>query len=126
MRGLVDTSVLIGIETGRVQGSLPPESWLSSITLAELHLGVLAADDPDERVQRLATLAYAERGFGSIPVDDDVARAFAHLVDRSRRAGKRPPILDTLIAATAVSRGLTLYTQDADFHEFPEIDVVRI
>lgn len=125
-RGLADTSVLIGIESGRVQEALPPETWISSITLAELYLGVHAADDPEEREQRLATLAFAERGFRGIPVDDEVARAFARIVDAARRTRRKAPVLDALIAATALSRGLPLYTQDADFHAFPEIDIIRI
>lgn len=126
MRGLIDTSVLIGIEAGRVHEALPPESLISSITLAELHVGVLAADDGEEREQRLTTLAFAERAFDRIPVDDEVARAFARLVDAARRAQRRAPVIDALIAATAVSRGLPLYTQDADFHVFPEVEVIRI
>ena len=59
-------------------------------------------------------------------MDDDVARAFSRIVDTARRAGKRAPVLDALIAATALSRDLPLYTQDADFHAFPEIDVIHI
>ena len=126
MRGLVDSSVLIGIEAGRVQQVLPPESWVSTVTLAELHLGVLATDDPAEREDRLLTLAFAERSFDSIPVDDAVARAFARLVDSARRRGRRAPVLDALIAATAASRGLAVYTQDADFHAFEGVEIVRI
>jgi len=124
---LVDTSVIVGAEAGRVQPSdLPEQGFVSAITIAELHLGVLAADEPETRHRRLETLAYVERSFESIPVDDEIARTFARVVDRSRRAGRRPPVLDALIAATALSRNLPLYTQDADFHEFPEIEVIRI
>lgn len=127
MTALVDTSVIVGAEAGRVQPSdLPEQGFVSAITIAELHLGVLAADEPETRHRRLETLAYVERSFESIPVDDEIARTFARVVDRSRRAGRRPPVLDALIAATALSRNLPLYTQDADFHEFPEIEVIRI
>lgn len=127
MKVVVDTSVLIGAEAGRIRPSdLPEQAFVSSVSLAELHLGVLAADDAEVRRTRLETLAFAERTFESLPVDDDVARAFARLVDRARRAGKRPPILDTMIAATAFSHGLPLYTQDADFHDFADLDVIRI
>ncbi len=127
MTAIVDTSVVVGAEAGRVhQSDLPEQAFVSAITIGELHLGVLAADDGETRRRRLETLGFVERTFGSIPVDDDVARAFARLVDRSRRAGTRAPVLDALIAATALSRGLPLYTQDADFHAFPEIDVIHI
>lgn len=127
MNAVVDTSVLIGTEAGRIRPSdLPEQALVSSVSLAELHLGVLAADDAEVRRTRLETLAFVERTFESLPFDDDAARAFARLVDRARRAGKRPPILDTMIAATAFSHGLPLYTQDADFHDFADLDVVRI
>lgn len=127
MRAVLDTSVLVGAEAGRIRPpDLPEQAFVSSVSLAELHLGVLAADDAGVRRTRLETLAFAERTFESLPVDDDVARAFARLVDRARRAGKRPPILDTLIAATALSHGLPLYTQDADFHDFADLDLIRI
>jgi predicted nucleic acid-binding protein len=31
-----------------------------------------------------------------------------------------------MIAATALSHGLALCTQDADFHDFADLDVIRI
>jgi predicted nucleic acid-binding protein len=37
-----------------------------------------------------------------------------------------PPILDTLIAATAVVHGLDLYTQDAEFEGLRGLRVVRV
>lgn len=119
--------MIIGAEAGRVdESALPDEAFVSAMTLAELHLGVLSADDPEVRRRRLETLAFAERAFTSIPVDDDVARAFAQLTDSARRAGRRPPILDTLIAATAMAEGMPLLTQDADFHAFTEVSVIRV
>ena len=127
MTALVDTSVLIGGEAGRLQPTdLPDRAFVSSVTIAELHLGVLAAREEIGRRRRLETLAFAERQFESLPVDDDVARAFARLVDTARRAGRRTPVLDALIAATALSRELPLFTQDADFHVFDEVEIVRI
>lgn len=119
--------MIVGAEAGRIdESALPDEAFVSTITLAELHLGVLAADDPGIRRLRLETVAFAERAFTSLPIDDDVARDFARLVDDARRAGRRPPILDTLIAATASVADLPIVTQDADFHSFPELDVIRI
>lgn len=113
---LLDTSVLIGLEAGRVDDAeVPDGAAISVITLSELHLGVLAADDPDERRHRLTTLLAAERLFEPIPIDDAVARRFAQVVDSLRRRHRRAPVLDALIAATALEHGLTLYTQDSDF-----------
>ena len=113
---LLDTSVLIGIEAGRIDArQIPDGAAISVITLSELHLGVLAADDPDERGARLNTLLGAERLFDPIPVDDGVARRFAQIVHGLRRTKRRAPVLDALIAATALEHSLVLYTQDRDF-----------
>ena len=47
---LLDPTVLVGLEVGRVDAdAIPDGAAISVITLSELHLGVLAADDPDER-----------------------------------------------------------------------------
>jgi hypothetical protein len=57
-RALLDTSVLIGAESGRPMDlpHIPGDGLLSVVSLAELHAGVLAADDIDIRAQRLTTL----------------------------------------------------------------------
>jgi predicted nucleic acid-binding protein len=113
---LLDTSILIGLEAGRVDPTdVPDGAAISVVTLSELHLGVLAADDPDERSHRLNTLLGAERLFEPIPIDDAVARRFAQVVDALRRKNRRAPVLDALIAATAIEHGLVLYSHDADF-----------
>jgi predicted nucleic acid-binding protein len=59
-------------------------------------------------------------------VDDAAARAFSEIVADSRRRGRRPRILDALIAATAVSRAIPVYTQDADFDDMAGVEVVRV
>ena len=113
-RGLLDTSVFIAREQRRPLGALPDEAAISVITLGELHLGVLAAEDEVARSQRADTLALA-RAADPIPISEPVMGAFARLVDDCRRADVRPKILDALIAATAVEHGLPVVTQDDDF-----------
>ena len=83
------------------------------------------ASDPAIRAQRLATLSEVE-ALEPLPVDDAAGRAFAEIVADSRRRGKRPRILDTLIAATARSRAIPVFTQDADFEDMVGVDVVRV
>ena len=44
MTAIVDTSVVVGAEAGRVhQSDLPEQAFVSAITIGELHLGVLTS-----------------------------------------------------------------------------------
>lgn len=125
MTGLLDTSVFVARESGRALGSLPDEGRVSVITVAELRIGVLITDDASIRAQRLRTLSEVE-ALEPLPVDDAAARAFAEIAADSRRRSMRPKILDALIAATAISRGIPVYTQDADFEDMVGVQVVRV
>ena len=125
-RGLLDTSVFVAREAGRPHGALPAVAAISVITVAELHLGVLLADDPATRAQRLRTLSSLEELFEPLPIDTSVARVFAELAAEARRQGKRPKIMDTWIAATAVAHDLPIYTQDDDFLAITQAHVIRV
>ena len=127
MRGLLDTSVFIADEQGRPLASdrLPDEAAISVVTLAELELGVHLAASESVRGQRLRTLQAAQSTYVALPVDAAVASAFAELVATARRAGLRPKVQDTWIAATARAHAVAVYTQDSDFDEL-SVDVVRV
>jgi len=125
-RGVLDTSVFIAGETGRHRGPLPRTAAISVVTIAELHLGVLMADDPDVRARRLRTLSAVEAAFEPVPIDVDVARVFAEVVAEARRQGRQPKIMDAWIAATAIAHDLPVYTQDDDFAVIPRVRTVRV
>jgi predicted nucleic acid-binding protein len=125
-RGVLDTSVFIAQETGRPLAELPDMAAVSVITLAELHLGVLMAQGSAVRAKRLRTLTMVQGAFEPLPIEAEVARTFAELVAEARRHGKRPKIMDTWIAATAVAHNLPVYTQDEDFMEIPKVRVRRV
>jgi predicted nucleic acid-binding protein len=127
VRGLLDTSVFIADEQGRPIASdrLPDESAVSVITLAELELGVHLAENDAIRSRRLRTLQSARSTYVGLPVDEAVASAFAELVATARRAGRRPKVQDTWIAATARAHDVAVYTRDRDFDELA-VDVVRV
>ena len=116
VRGLLDTSVFIAAESGRVieVERLPDEAAMSVVTMAELHAGVLAARDTATRVRRMATVD-ALRHVEVLPVDADAAQVWAQLRVQLAEQGRRINVNDLWIAATAVSRGLPVYTQDDDF-----------
>jgi predicted nucleic acid-binding protein len=126
LKGLLDTTVLIAREQGRPLEALPEESAISVVTLAELHIGVLLADEPRTRAQRMRSLSEVERGFDALPIDRDVARNFATIVADARKRGRKPKIMDAWIAATAVTHDLPVYTQDLDFDDLAEVQVVRV
>lgn len=119
MIGLLDTSVILG----PMSSELPDESAISVVTLAELRLGVLIAGTAEERATRLERLVELERSYRAIPVDDVVARAYATVVAAERERGRRPRAMDALIAATALARGLTLFTRDRDLAKLSTVKV---
>jgi len=47
-------------------------------------------------------------------------------VAHARLRGRKPKILDALIAATALRHELPVYTQDDDFDQFPGVQVTRV
>lgn len=120
--GLLDTSVFIARETDRALAALPDRVAVSVVTIGELELGVLAADDDDVLARRADTLALA-RAADPIPVTEPVMSAWARLVVDCRRAGVHRTIrlTDALIAATAVVHGLPVVTQDDDFERIAAV-----
>lgn len=128
MRGVLDTSVFIADEQGRrlEVGSLPDEAAVSVVSLAELELGIHLAGTAEARARRLATLRAVQTTYATLPIDELVASAFARLVADARRAGRRPTVQDSWIAATAAAHEVPVYTQDAGFDDIPGIQVVHV
>jgi predicted nucleic acid-binding protein len=126
-RAIADTSVFIGLEAMRFDPSRFSDSeWgVSAITLGELRLGVLQATDPESASRRLSTYQLAQR-FEPLAVDERVSDAWALLVSRLRAAGRRVPINDSWIAATAIVHGVPIVTQDADYDAMPDVEVIKI
>jgi len=114
--GVLDTSVFIATESGRPLDAalLPEEVATTVVTLAELHVGVLAAPTSDIRAQRLATLE-SVGDIEALPVDEDAARMWARLRIHLAECGRRVRVNDLWIAAIAASRGLPIVTQGSDF-----------
>lgn len=110
MRAVLDTSVVIAENVSPLPGRLA----VSSITLAELHYGVLVASDADARAERLRRLSVLQARFDTLPVDDAVAASYGRLAAAVVAAGRRPRArsMDLLIAATAHAHGARLYTRN--------------
>ena len=121
-RGLLDTSVVIDIET-LSPSQLPVEVAISAITMAELAAGPHAATDPDERGRRQDRLQRAEAVFDPLPFDADAARAYGRIYSAVVAAGRKASgarAVDLLIAATACAANLPLYTRNPD--DFAALD----
>ncbi len=126
-RGLADTSLFIARESGRpiVARFIPEELAVSVITIGELRAGVLAATDLATRDRRLGTLE-AALALEPLPIDVAVAAAWARLRMILRDHGLRMPVNDSWIAATAMTLGVALVTQDKDFPALEELSVIRV
>jgi predicted nucleic acid-binding protein len=126
-RGLADTSVFIARESGRPidAKALPDELAVSVITIGELRAGVLAATNVTVRDRRLATLTAALQ-LDPVPVDEAVAAEWARLRVLLRDSARRMPVNDSWIAATALALGVPVVTQDDDFPDLPDLDVIRV
>jgi len=127
VRALLDTSVFVAAESGRPMGAMAgiTETEVSVVILAELTVGVLMADAAD-LAQRVSTLAAVESTWDPLPVDAEVARSFARIVADLRRRGRRVPVLDALIAATAVVEGVPVVTQDRHYDAIPGVEVISV
>ena len=115
-RGILDTSVLIDLEA--IDASkLPVEVAVSAISMAELAAGPHATADSDERARRQDRLQRAEAAFDPLPFDSEAARAYGRVFAAVMAAGRNARdarAVDLLIAATALSTGLPLYTRNGD------------
>lgn len=123
--GLADTSLFIAREQGRALRGEPPERIaVSVVSIGELTLGVLAAAS-STRARRLETLRRAE-GLDPLPITHRVASAWAALRLSLRDAGRRMPLNDSWIAATAIAEGIPVVAQDSDYDDVPGLDVLRL
>jgi tRNA(fMet)-specific endonuclease VapC len=128
-RGILDTSTVILLPELDDPAALPDEPLITTITLAELSVGPLAAKDDAERAARQAQLQQAEADFVPLPFDAAAARAFGRVAASLRRKRRKPAAraYDALIAATAIANELPVYTANpADFRRVDGLEVVAV
>ena len=97
--------------TGFLETASGEHLFLSVLTLGELRNGVAARRRTDAQAADLIAgwVDDIEREFADrlLPVDAAAARIWGEL-----SAGRSIPVVDTLIAATAIAHGLTLVTRN--------------
>ncbi|WP_131786094.1 PIN domain-containing protein [Protofrankia symbiont of Coriaria ruscifolia] len=109
--------------------SLPAEPLITAVTLAELSVGPLVATTDGERAALQTHVQQAEADFDPLPFDAPAARAFGRVAASLRRAGRKPSAraYDAMIAATALSNDLPVYTcNPADFAGIDGLTVIAI
>jgi tRNA(fMet)-specific endonuclease VapC len=129
LRGVLDTSTVIMLSRMTDPATLPAEPLITTVTLAELTVGPLVAATDAERAARQAHVQQAEADFDPLPFDAAAARAFGRVAASLRQAGRKPAAraYDAMIAATAVSRDLPVYTcNPADFASIDGLTVVSV
>ncbi len=114
--GLLDTSAVI--EPPTVAAVEHYDLAISVVTIAELHYGITANDDPMNQTYRRQRVADTIDQFDVLPFDIPTAEYYGALATLVRQHGRNPRArrLDLQIAATAVRHGLALLTRNgADF-----------
>lgn len=127
MNFLLDTNVVSeamrkqpsAVVLGWVAAQAGESLFISVITVGELRRGALILA---EGKKRKALLHWIETGIKTdfagriLPVDTAVMERWAQLQAATGKTGRRLPVMDSLIAATALAHNLTLATRNiADF-----------
>ncbi|MGO4643886.1 type II toxin-antitoxin system VapC family toxin [Nocardia sp. 2YAB30] len=94
---------------------LPVVPKVSTVTLAELGLGVAAAPDATVRLLRTERLQEFESSFEALPFTAEAARRFTVMASLITVGGRspKPRKLDLMIGAIASINGLPLYTRNS-------------
>ena len=130
MRYLLDTNILVYVLNARphhqavlerFDSEEPADLAVSSITLAELRFGI------EKSARRAANRKALQRTLDAlnvVPFDASAAEAYGAVRAGLEARGKPIGPLDTLIAAHAVSLGLTLVTNNE--REFSNVPRLRV
>lgn len=132
MSYLIDTNVLSelrrrdpDVNVVRWLESRPATTlYLSVLTLGELRKGIELLPEGARKRRLLDWLEVDLPGFFTgrlLPIDAQVADRWGHLV---AQAGRPLPAIDSLLAATALTHGLTLVTRNRRDFQHPGLVVI--
>ena len=128
MRFMLDTNICIDLIRQRSERILRrlkrrklEDLCVSAVTLSELEYGVAKSSDPARN--RLALAAFMTP-LTVMPYDDRVAAEYGRIRAELERGGMPIGPLDTLIAAHALTLGLTMVTSnEREFRRVPDLNV---
>ncbi len=97
-----------------IRGRETEDACISTISIAELVLGIELLEPSNRRKRLEEWLSELEREFQDrmLVFDMQCARAWANLVVQARRQKRVLPIVDSQIAAIAIAHGLTVVTRN--------------
>jgi len=134
MKTLIDTDVLS--EARRPRGDAVVKRRLAEMDPADLFVSVISIGEIAHGIARLPTgakkreleawLAMTERSFADhiVPIDRDIAQLWGEITAKMARAGRTLHAADGLIAATALHRGMRVWTRNVGDFEGTGVRVV--
>ena len=131
MKYLVDANVLS--EPTRPAPNAKVVNWLianeaalviDSVILGELYVGILLLPRGRKRAQLEQWFDRVAHTINCIPWDASISRRWASLVADAKRKGEALPLLDGMIAATALQLGLTVVTRNTRDFKKTGVDVL--
>ena len=129
---LLDTNVVSEVRRKRPSAAVlgwlnatPDESLhISVLTLGEIRRGIELVSDADKRAVLNSWVAHTLLpwlGPRMLPLDRAVAETWGRL---AAAAGRPLPIIDSLLAATALTHGLSMVTRNTIDFGLPELRVI--
>jgi toxin FitB len=131
MTYLVDVNVLS--EPTRIAANPKVVEWLAvnernlvvdAIILGELRIGILSLRGGHKRTRLEAWFEAVVKTIDCLPWDSAVSMRWAHLVVELKQKGRTLPVLDSMIAATALVHGLIIATRNVRDFQTIGIQVV--
>jgi tRNA(fMet)-specific endonuclease VapC len=128
MRFLLDTNVCIlllrgkdALLTQRLHSHQPADVALCSVVIAELYYGAFLSNQPSVHQTDVYNFVQPYRSFG---FDDKSAKEFGSLRAHLKRLGTPIGPYDLMIAAIAMTNGLTIVTHNtAEFSRVPGLAI---
>ena len=107
-----------------LSGTSTDHTFISVLTLGEVRKGVEKLPDgiKRERIRHWLEVELPQQ-FGEhvLSIDNEVADRWGRIV--AQQVGKPRPPIDCLLAATALTHGLTLVTRDTDLVGIPGLEI---